>query len=627
MGGLFRRKREGGMSLRARLLRDRRGSTLPIMGAAFVLVLGGVGSAVDIGRIYVVRSQMQAGVDAAALAGARSFEAKGTGPEGRDAQVLAYFRENFAVDFLGAGTVTPVPTFSVVKGVNVTKVDASVDLPLTFMSMFGVGPQPVVVSATAELQPRPLEIMVVLDDTGSMKTTLDSGKTRMAVLKEAMHGFVNVLYQGSTTRDELALGMITYTVTTNVGGILQEAGVKIKTVDGYTNLNSYLNGKSGIGEEGLAWKGCVEDDPTVRDLSASPTTFEAGAADILRDIPADGVRPYLFPPSAETKNRSTNKSDAAYDTGATVAADYQPSNLQSETGDSRRNNMYRLTTDPEIAQTLANTEAWKQHFFDFYRGLNEPSSSKDDDVLVHTQSGNYFNPQGNADYTVMYSRIPYINDATAWANANAKYAYPLPTGTTNNLKMPSPNWQCPNPGIGVKYGRGKSVYDNFIDNDNYALMPASGTLHHIGFLWGYRLLARDDLFKRTNPIPDQEPIRAIVFMTDGQTEAGDHATWYGAYGRMAEKRITASGDRTIPGNRTTFRNQVMYRFGKVCQKAKTERNPIKVYIVSLLDPEDVTENVFTACAGSNYLETTTTTQIIDAFRNIAVDLVQLHLTQ
>jgi hypothetical protein len=36
----------------------------------------------------------------------------------------------------------------------------------------------------------------------------------------------------------------------------------------------------------------------------------------------------------------------------------------------------------------------------------------------------------------------------------------------------------------VQYGRSKSTYDDFIDLDNYPLMPASGTLHHIGMLWG-----------------------------------------------------------------------------------------------------------------------------------------------
>ena len=46
-----------------------------------------------------------------------------------------------ADDFLGAGTVVPAPTFSVVRGVNVTKVDASVNLPLTFADgRLSVGP-------------------------------------------------------------------------------------------------------------------------------------------------------------------------------------------------------------------------------------------------------------------------------------------------------------------------------------------------------------------------------------------------------------------------------------------------------------------------------------------------------
>jgi Flp pilus assembly protein TadG len=607
------------------LIRNTRGSTLPIMGAAFMLILGGVGSAVDLGRIYVIRSQMQAGVDAAALAGARSYEAKGTGPEGREQQVLAYFRENFPDDYLGAGTVTPVATFSVVDQMNVTKVDASVELPLVFMGMFGIAPRPISVTATAELQPRPLEIMVVLDDTGSMQDRVRAGEgSRMSVLKEAMHGFVNVLYQGATERKELAMGIITYTVTTNVGGILTEAGVPIQTIDGYNNDNFrsfYLNNQTGIGEAGLAWRGCVENDPTVRDLSANVTTFEAGAADISRDIPTGGVRPYLYPPSAETRNVKTNVRTAAYATTAHVVEDYRPSDTQNATGDGRRNNMYRLTNDPEAAQRLANSPAYRQHFYNFYIGLNDPGSSKDDDVIVPENGNGFHNPNSNAPWKVDYSRIPFINDSTAWGTANANYGYPLPAGTTKNLRMPTPNWQCPNPGIGVKYDRPKSAYVDYIDNHNFPLMPASGTLHHIGFLWGYRLLARDDLFTRTNPFPDQEPIRAIVFMTDGQTQAGGHTSWYGAYGRLAEKRITNSM------NEGTFRNQVMYRFGKVCQQAKSEENPIKVYIVSLLNPDSTTENIFRGCAGDNYIKATTTQKIIDGFRDIAVDLVQLHLSE
>jgi hypothetical protein len=68
-------------------LNDRKGATLPMMAAGMMLVIAAVGSAVDLGRIYLVRSQMQAGVDAAALAGARSFGLE----DERNNQVNSYF--------------------------------------------------------------------------------------------------------------------------------------------------------------------------------------------------------------------------------------------------------------------------------------------------------------------------------------------------------------------------------------------------------------------------------------------------------------------------------------------------------------------------------------------------------
>lgn len=515
-------------ALGRRIGRDRRGSTLAMMAAAMIPLLAGVGSAVDIGRIYLVHSQMQAGVDAAALAGARAFEATGTGPESRTAQVEAYFRENFPEDFLGAGNIEPDPDFRVERGVNVTQVDAKTNLPMLFMHLFGKAPHPIAVTAVAEMQPRPLEIMVVLDDTGSMQTKLADGRSRMNVLKEAMHEFVDVLYQGSSTREDLALGIVTYTVTTNVGSVLTSAGVPIQPIDGYTNLSTYLDGRIGIGAEGLAWGGCVENDPSIQDIGSSATTFEEGAWDVSRKLPHEqsggtGVRPYLYPPSAET-----DPSAAAYSTTGRIAANYKPAQNQSSTSDSRRNNLYHLTTDAGIAQILANTPAYRQHFYEFYIGLNANRTTDADDVIVRAADGGYYTPGSTDPWMVLYSRIPFITDNTAWAKANANYGYPLPAGTTKTLKMPTPNWQCPNPSIGVTYGRNKSVYQDYIDNHNHPLMPASGTLHHIGFLWGYRLLARDDIFTRTNPVPDQEPLRAIVFMTDGQTEAASHVTWRGA---------------------------------------------------------------------------------------------------
>jgi Flp pilus assembly protein TadG len=607
----------------SRLIDNRAGATLPMMAAGMIISLAAIGSAVDIGRIYIVRSQMQAGVDAGALAGARSFGLT----DDRGNQVNAYFYANFPSGYMGSPVVTPVPDFQQVNGINRVKVDATTDLPMIFMQMFGARPKQISVTAVAEMQPKPLEVMVVLDDTGSMQDTLGSG-TRMSTLKTAMHDFINILHQGATTRPDLAMGFVTYTVTTNVGKILQDRGVAIQERDGFTNISTYTGGSNSAPSNPLGWRGCVEDDPTVVDISANPTVFDTGAFDIDKILPGEagrpGVRVFHYPPLTTTKKVTatdeTTEKSGAWAAAARQSVHYQAVNKNTDTSTGRRNNLYKLSPggDLAIAQRLANSPAYRRHFYDFYIGLNYDTAHANDDVIVQESDGGHYTPGSSVAWKVDYSHIPYIDATTDWATPNASYGYP--TRPSFNLKMPTPNWQCPEPGMEVQYGRSKSTYDSFIDLDNYALMPASGTLHHIGMLWGYRLLTRDDVFTRVNPVPSEKPMRALVFMTDGDTQANSDDAWYGAYGGLREKRISSNATDV-----TKFKEQVMRRFAKVCENAK--RDDIMVYIVSLLPAPGGTQNVFRTCAGANYLEAGTQTQLQNVFRQIAVDLVDLHLTQ
>ena len=591
-----------------------------MMAAGLLPVLAAVGSAVDIGRVYMVRAQMQAGVDAAALAGARSFGLS----EERSEQVNNYFQANMPDGLLGSAPIVPDPAFQSVSGINRVKVDATTDLPMVFMKLFGIPTMNITVTATAEMQPRPLEVMVVLDDTGSMQTALGSG-TRMSALKTAMYDFINILHQGKPKREDLAMGFVTYTVTTNVGKILKEAGVTIQERDGFTNSATYT-GHTGLGTDPLGWAGCVENDQTVVDLSASATTMEVGAFDIDRILPGEdgrpGVRPYHYPPT--TTPKPIGGTSWAWGTGtARTAAHYEPTSNDKnpKMPDGRRNNFYRLAAKGDMAagNVLANKPAYRQHFYDFYIGLNVTTADITDDVIVKTD-GTYYAPGSGDDWKVEYSRIPFIDSDADWAPANPSYGYP--TRPSSNLKMPTPNWECPNPALKIAYGRDKTEYDDYITFDNYPLMPASGTLHHIGMLWGYRLLTRDDKFIRTIPsqFQGEKPLRALVFMTDGDTAGASDATWYGAYGNLREKRISSHAS-----DNGKFINQVMYRFAKVCENAK--RDGIEVYIVSLLATKDATRTAFRNCAGANFRETSTQSEIQEAFRQIAVDLVDLHLTK
>jgi len=619
-------------SLPHRLWSNRRGATMPIMVAGMIPVLAGVGGAIDLSRIYLIRSQMQAGVDAAALAGARAFGDTTNGAGGRSTQVDVYFEENFADGYLGAPDITPVKSFSTNSGINVTRVTATVDLPMLFMQIFGIGEKHIEVVAQAELQPKPLEVMVVLDDTGSMSTSDVGGGTRMDALKNAMYSFINILHQGATSREELGLGFVTYTVTTNVGQQLRDAGVAIKNVDGFTNVASYTGGSNDWDKNALGWKGCVMNDDSVYNLSANPadveTEYRRGAWDVNRSLPGDAdghppVSPYHYQP---VSNRGTIKDkndkviatyDGGYETAARVAANY---------GGTGNNNYYLLSPggNMSIGQTLANTPAYRDEFYSYYIGLNKTSAEPNDDVIT-TPSGGYYNPtSGGAHGThwiVNYSRIPFISNTSHWRQPNAKYGYPTLNGRSDtngvaragfSLSQPTPNWQCPEPALSLQYGRNKTIYDDYIRYHNTPLNPASGTLHHIGMLWGYRMLTRDDKFIRHNPIENQTPLRALVFMTDGETVVGSTEDWFGAYGSKRHKRLTTTGPTTA---------QVMRRFAMVCQAAKNDG--IVVYIVSL--KANVSE--FSTCAGPRYYRTEDAAAIRSAFEQIAVDLVDLHLTQ
>ena len=596
-----------------RLIRDRHGAALPMMAAGLLPVLAGIGSAIDIGRIVIVRSQMQAGVDAGALAGARVFGLE----DDRDEQVTAYFHANMPDGYAGADPITPAPVFEEVRGVNRVQVAATTELPMVFMRLFGMDTSTITVDAVAEMQPKPLEVMVVLDDTGSMGGGLGGG-TRMTALQTAMYDFINILHQGKNRRPDLAMGFVTYTVTTNVRQILEDADVPIMERDGFTNVGEYTHTASGATNP-LGWRGCVENDPTVRDLSSSATTMEEGAWDIDSILPGEegrpGVRPYHVPPVTTTK-----VTDAAFSLTARKPDDCQAYHSNTATANDRKNNLYRLSPGGrlDIAEELANTEAYRQFFYDFYIGLNHDKKSTADDVIVRKADGAPYTPGSTDEWKVLYSRIPSISATTDWSDPNKAYGYPTRSG--RNLKMPTPNWQCPEPALKLAYGQDKSVYDSYIRLDNYPLMPADGTLHHIGMLWGYRLLTRSDVFVRDNPVPDERPLRALVFMTDGESNANKHAAWYGAYGNMRERRISSDDSST-----SKFKNQVMYRFAKVCENAK--RDGIAVYIVSLMAASGDAGGVFRTCAGSNYLQTSTQSEIQNAFRQIAVDLVDLHLTQ
>lgn len=625
------------------VLRHTKGAALPMLAAGLLPAIAALGSAIDMGRMYVAKSALQAGVDAAALAGARSYAVTGDVPNSREAQVDAYFYGNFPRETMGSTGLVLTPTFATVNKRNQTSVAASVDIPMTFMRAFGIEQQKISAVATAEIQPHPLEIMMVLDNTGSLKTNLPASKgaaavTRITALKDASRSFLDILYQGADQRDDLALGFVMYDITANVGKLLPSSMVRQRF--GFNDPRSTFFGSTGS-KKNLLWKGCVFGDATIRTMTSDVNFRDPGAWDIDRSLPGEGghpqIEPYFIPPFFTPKQQfvADQKANGPYmgQLGNTDAANPN-SDYYKIAGGEADFNLYKL--DPDFANQMLNFDTsssnpYRRWFYTYYRGLNNGAANSGDDVITDTNGGYYdinngwdFATNTGTPFRINYDRIPQFG---SWKNATDAVVNPkggvTNDGGANKTEAPSPNWQCPEEAEPVTYGRRKDYWLNVINNKNAAIYPANGTLHHAGLLWGYRLLVRDDVFKRENPV-NEDPKRALVFMTDGETAldtgrngyANRNWTFYGNW-----------GDAPISTNVGDLTNQSELRFSKTCASLQAEKNPPKVYIVALTTTDKNTLKMFEQCAPGHVYRTSDAATLKAAFDDIASELVDLHLVK
>lgn len=156
---------------------DESGQILVITGVALVLMLVSVGLVIDVGHAMLVQRQLQAGVDAAALAGVQELpdapaaEATAQQYSATPGNKNAVNTVDNAVTVAQASCLAGVPGCSRRDGgVNGITVSSTSTVPTWFGRIIGIDQMKVSAKATAcsPCQVKPLDIMIVLDRTGSM---------------------------------------------------------------------------------------------------------------------------------------------------------------------------------------------------------------------------------------------------------------------------------------------------------------------------------------------------------------------------------------------------------------------------------------------------------------------------
>lgn len=230
-------KRRGFLS---RLLRDEAGNTIAIMAAAVVPVIGLVGGGVDMSRIYLVKTRLQAACDSGTLMGRRVMGGGAWNANSNKANTEAnkMFTANFNSGDYGTTNLTKSFTESspgVVSG------EASVRVPMALMQVLGSEYKDVEVTCESELKIPATDVMFVLDTTGSMNDPVagsGSSEKKIEGLRLAASCFYETLTkenipavtaaqcgetsdpQGSSSENRLRFGFVPYAQSVNVGRLL-----------------------------------------------------------------------------------------------------------------------------------------------------------------------------------------------------------------------------------------------------------------------------------------------------------------------------------------------------------------------------------------------------------------------
>ena len=191
-------------NLAGRFRRDERGAALLLATVFMLTLLSVVAVAIDFGQAMVLKQKLHNAADAAALAvGSR------TDLTDAEASSLAnsFIRANYPD--LALGTLTQFSVTSTAGGYSV-RVEAS--LPTTFLRILGRESLQVAVAAEVTRDLRKLEVVLALDNTGSMATNDRIGK-----LKIAATTLVDILFDEADVSPHVKIGLVPFSGAVNLG--------------------------------------------------------------------------------------------------------------------------------------------------------------------------------------------------------------------------------------------------------------------------------------------------------------------------------------------------------------------------------------------------------------------------
>ncbi|MBZ9941508.1 pilus assembly protein [Mesorhizobium sp. BR1-1-13] len=561
--------------------RSKSGNFALLLGIGLPAILSAVAFATDVSTIMRARSNLQNALDAANLASSHLGDLDIT----RTDAFNRYFQANVA----GHGELTNArATLTVDSGVNFvkTKAVASADVDLNFAFLLGQS-RHIVVDASAVESNNQLEVVLVLDNTGSM------AGAKIAALKTATDNLLKYLEAAQSPTRKVRVALVPFVTAVNVNG--DGFDPSWIDMDGKSSTNGInfpainhkrpnhmalfrqlmkdpasaakLTGwKDGKGED-TGWKGCVEARPGALNIADTPpdprypdTLFVPYFAP---DSPGNGTRP------------SSGYSNDAY----------------------HYNNSF-IDDAPDETKLAQNG------------GLN---------ILGIDLSGLLGSAAGplRGDLETVAKYVAPQNTAIATAVTSDPNALQLTVG---------PNRSCPSPIV--------PLTEDFTKLRQAAAKmlawAGSGTNVSEGLAWGQRVLSPSAPYAEGTPWKTPGVSKIVMLLTDGENVvygASNETTKsdYTSYGFLAGSAYGAAG-RLGSDNQTTAARNVDGWTKSVCTQLKNQG--AEIYTMVLQSDTPANRTLYSACASdpSDYYAVNDPNKLPNVFQQIANKFSKLQLT-
>ena len=640
--------------------------------AAVVPLLLMSGSALDIGRMMLVKNRLQQACDASALAYRRSMNGTNviasTEPTAR-----SFFNANFNPSRYGAGS--PTVSFSVDAQV-VVHGTASVPISMTIMRMFGMSDTTVNVSCDAQLQLPNTDVMFVLDTTGSMTATNPGDVvSKISALRTAVINFYNTLEGVKVAGTQIRYGFVPYSNTVNVGMLLKRdwivdsATYQSRVFDHQTTTQTGTS--SAYNDTTTGWSPNTYVQTT---YAGTPENCVAPANTTVVSGSITGA----WTPSATAVPRSrlltrvlngSNYSAATQSDGSCKITKQTYTNLtQTQTEN--------YTVNPSGGQpTYSTNNYWNYQPVAYsvtgLKGSNANGLMAGGSFTapISTPATNSTTPPTvGANATITWNAATAcIEERKTLRPGEAGTAYDMDVDQVPTVGMPDTQWRPFLPGL--VYARSVTGYSgtasswpwsynavlsasNYIRLSSYpydhaacpsaarklmskesgltlaalttyvnGLTTGGDTYHDIGFLWGLRLASSQGLFASENTTaPNGFDIsRNIVFMTDGATES--YIQDYDAYGLSAlDRRRTVTTALPTDAAQNTI---VETRLQTYCNVAKAKG--MTVWVVAF--GTSLTTLLQNCATSGRAYQANNAVALNAAFADIASRIAQLRLTK